>query len=134
MSNSYSVFSSFENLRGIVRQAKDRKRANSVVTKLSKSRGKRTVRQRFFNQNKVALFHFLLLPITTEAMGIWRFAGAFAVVKRQSECGNKTAGMHVSQPVPIGVCYGQTFCTNFITHFLHNNKNSRFLSKTFHGR
>ncbi len=28
--------------------------------------------------------------ITTEAMGIWRFAGAFAVVKRQSECGRKT--------------------------------------------
>ena len=105
MSNSYSVFSSFENLRGIVRQAKDRKRANSVVTKLSKSRGKRTVRQRFFNQNKVALFHFLLLPITTEAMGIWRFAGAFAVVKRQGECGSKTAGMHVSQPMNIGVCY-----------------------------
>jgi hypothetical protein len=22
-------------------------------------------------------------------MGIWRFAGAFAVVKRQSECGSK---------------------------------------------
>ena len=26
-------------------------------------------------------------------MGIWRFAGAFAVVERQSECGSKTAGM-----------------------------------------
>jgi len=38
-------------------------------------------------------------------MGIWRFAGAFAVVERQGECGSKTAGMHVSQPVPIGVCY-----------------------------
>ena len=35
-------------------------------------------------------FFFLLLPLTTEAMGIWRFAGAFAVVKRQSECGRKT--------------------------------------------
>jgi len=32
-------------------------------------------------------------------MGIWRFAGAFAVVERQSECGSKTAGMHVSQPM-----------------------------------
>jgi len=42
-------------------------------------------------------------------MGIWRFAGAFAVVERQSECGSKTAGMHVSQPVPIGVCYGLGF-------------------------
>ena len=39
-------------------------------------------------------------------MGIWRFAGAFAVAQRQSECGSKTAGMHVSQPMPIGVCYG----------------------------
>ena len=43
-------------------------------------------------------------PITTEAMGIWRFAGAFAVVERQGECGSKTAGMHVSQPMNIGVC------------------------------
>jgi hypothetical protein len=40
-----------------------------------------------------------LRSLTTEAMGIWRFAGAFAVVKRQSECGSKTAGMHVSQPM-----------------------------------
>jgi len=36
--------------------------------------------------------------------GHWRFAGAFAVVERQSECGSKTAGMHVSQPMNIGVC------------------------------
>ena len=43
-------------------------------------------------------------------MGIWRFAGAFAVVKRQSECGSKTAGMHVSQPMDIGVCYGLVQC------------------------
>jgi len=52
-----------------------------------------------------------LRSLTTEAMGIWRFAGAFAVVERQSECGSKTAGMHslsrligVSQPMDIGVC------------------------------
>ena len=50
------------------------------------------------------LFIFLYCRLTTEAMGIWRFAGAFAVVKRQSECGSKTAGMHVSQPMNIGVC------------------------------
>ena len=49
---------------------------------------------------------FLVLPVTTEAMGIWRFAGAFAVVERQGECGSKTAGMHVSQPMNIGWCYG----------------------------
>ncbi len=38
-------------------------------------------------------------------MGIWRFAGAFIVAQRQSECGSKTAEMHVSQPMAIGVCY-----------------------------
>ena len=36
------------------------------------------------------LFSFFGLHLTTEAMGIWRFAGAFAVVERQSECGSKT--------------------------------------------
>jgi hypothetical protein len=34
-------------------------------------------------------FFFFALALTTEAMGIWRFAGAFAVVERQSECGSK---------------------------------------------
>ena len=38
-------------------------------------------------------------------MGIWRFAGAFAVVERQSECGSKDRELHVSQPMNIGVCY-----------------------------
>jgi len=37
--------------------------------------------------------------------GHWRFAGAFAVVKRQSECGRKTRQLHVSQPMRIGVCW-----------------------------
>ncbi|ADQ78473.1 hypothetical protein Palpr_0311 [Paludibacter propionicigenes WB4] len=54
----------------------------------------------------------------TEAMGIWRFAKAFAVVERQSELKiseanaglpvasrSKTAGMHVSQPMNKSVCY-----------------------------
>jgi hypothetical protein len=54
----------------------------------------------------LALSFFFEWNLTTEAMGIWRFAGAFAVVERQSECGSKTAGMHVSQPMNIGVCYG----------------------------
>ena len=53
---------------------------------------------------KVCTVVRLGLQVTTEAMGIWRFAGAFAVVKRQGECGSKTAGMHVSQPMDIGVC------------------------------
>ena len=30
-----------------------------------------------------------LRSLTTEAMGIWQFAGAFVVVKRQGECGSK---------------------------------------------
>ena len=53
---------------------------------------------------------FLECPLTTEAMGIWRFAGAFAVVERQGECGSKTAGMHVSQPMHIDVCYVLAAC------------------------
>ena len=50
---------------------------------------KRTVRQRFFNQQSGSFFIFLQLHLTTEAMGIWRFAGAFTVAQRQSECGSK---------------------------------------------
>ena len=46
-------------------------------------------------------------------MDIWRFAGAFAVAQRQGECGGKTAEMHVSQPMSIGVCYVQFFVSNF---------------------
>jgi len=42
-------------------------------------------------------------------MGIWRFAGAFAVVERQSECGSKDRGMHVSQPMNIERVLGGRF-------------------------
>ena len=35
--------------------------------------------------------------VTTEAMGIWRFEGAFAVVKRQSECGEQNL-LNARQP------------------------------------
>ncbi|MEI8274320.1 MAG: hypothetical protein WCG08_17035, partial [Paludibacter sp.] len=52
----------------------------------------------------MSFFLFLNCRLTTEAMGIWRFAGAFAVVERQSECGSKTAEMHFNQPMRIGVC------------------------------
>jgi len=45
------------------------------------------------------------MPHNDRGYGHWRFAGAFAVVKRQRECGSKTAEMHVSQPMNIGVCY-----------------------------
>ncbi len=40
-----------------------------------------------------------------KVVGICFFLGAFAVVERQSECGSKTAEMHVSQQVRIGVCW-----------------------------
>ena len=53
---------------------------------------------------------FFRLAANDRGYGHWRFAGAFAVVKRQSECGSKTAEMHVSQPMDIGVCYGLGAC------------------------
>ena len=64
MINSYSVFSSLENLRGIVRQTKVRKSANSVITDSSRWFTERAVCQRFFNQQSRS-FHFLLLHITS---------------------------------------------------------------------
>jgi len=51
-------------------------------------------------------------------MGIWWFAGAFAVVKRQSECGSKTSKLHVSQPVPISVLWARRLCNNLIRNVL----------------
>jgi len=69
-----------------------------------------TVRQRFFTP-QVCLFSFSTMPHNDRGYGHWQFAGAFAVVEQQSECGSKTAGMHslsrfigVSQPMNIGVC------------------------------
>jgi len=52
-------------------------------------------------------------------MGIWRFAGAFAVVKRQSECGSKTAGMHVSQPMDKRVLAAWLFLFVSVYSILH---------------
>jgi hypothetical protein len=49
-------------------------------------------------------FFFFAVTANDRGYGHWRFAGAFAVVERQGECGSKTAGMHVSQPMNIGVC------------------------------
>jgi len=50
---------------------------------------------------KTLSLFFFALTANDRGYGHWRFAGAFAVVKRQSECGSKTAGMHVSQPMNI---------------------------------
>jgi len=53
--------------------------------------------------NFVVVF-FSKLAHNDRGYGHWRFAGAFTVAMRQGECGRKTAGMHVSQPMNIGVC------------------------------
>ena len=71
-------------------------------------------------------FLYLGLLLTTEAMSIWRppllrdviFAGAFAVVNRQGECGSKTDGMHVSLPMRIGGCYVLAAWLCFVCSFL----------------
>jgi len=67
-------------------------------------------------------------------MGIWRFAGAFAVVERQSECGSKDRGMHVSQPMNIErVLGGRFFLVIYystmysVKHFLQTTEYLTFL-------
>ena len=50
-----------------------------------------------FSKQICLFFPFQLCPLTTEAMCIWRFAGAFTVAQRQSECGSKTCEMHFSR-------------------------------------
>ena len=40
--------------------------------------------------NQLGLFPFFTMAGNDRGYGHWRFAGAFAVVKRQSECGRKT--------------------------------------------
>jgi len=60
-------------------------------------------------------------------MGILRFAGAFAVVKRQSECGSKTAEMHclprlngVSLPMNEACVRGRNFVAyDFLVFFVN---------------
>ena len=83
-----SQISSFENLRGIVRPLK-----LSEVKSLSKpkslSMSKKGQFLKDFSIQICLFFPFQLCPLTTEAMGIWRFAGAFTVAERQSECGSK---------------------------------------------
>jgi len=84
-----SLFSSFENLRGIVRPQKlSEVKSLSRPQSLSMSK-KRTVPQRFFNTN-LSLFSFSTMPANDRGYGHGRFAGVFAVAQRQSECGRKT--------------------------------------------
>ena len=98
MINSYSVFSSLENLRGIVRQAKVRKweqisRFFTLVIQVEK----RTVRQRFFS-NKVALFHFLLLHITVGTCCGADFGECSCPKDMELRCENPQLAYHRTQP------------------------------------
>ena len=77
---------SLENLRGIVRRAKPLKPAKSVKPTSHKVEKKRTVRQRFFNQNSV-VFSFSTIGHNDRGYGLGRAAGEFPVVKRQRKCG-----------------------------------------------
>jgi len=100
-----SLFSSFENLRGIVRPLK-----LSEVESLSKPKSlsmskKRTVPQRFFNAN-LSLFPFPTMPANDRGYGLGRSAGEFPVARRQRKCGRKDCKKHISRPKRIGVCYG----------------------------
>ena len=73
-----SLFSSFENLRGIVRPLKlSEVKSLSKPQSLSMSK-KRTVPQRFFNAN-LSLFPFPTMPANDRGYGHGRFAGVFAV-------------------------------------------------------
>jgi hypothetical protein len=56
-----------------------------------------------FRSNFISILFFTLAP-NDRSYGHGQIAGVFPVVKRQSECGRKTAGMHVSQPMDIGLC------------------------------
>ena len=58
---------------------------------------------------KIAELSFLTvcrftLATNDRGYGHGRFAGAFAVAQRQSECGRKDCQKHISRPKRIGVC------------------------------
>ena len=73
-----SLFSSFENLRGIVRPQKlSEVKSLSKPQSLSMSK-KRTVPQRFFNTN-LSLFSFPTMPANDRGYGLGRPAGKFPV-------------------------------------------------------
>ncbi len=54
---------------------------------------------------KILFFIFLLLPITTEAMGLGGLRANFLSLWRQRKCGRKDCQKHISRPKRIGVCY-----------------------------
>ena len=79
-----SLFSSFENLRGIVRPQKlSEVKSLSKPQSLSMSK-KRTVPQRFFNTN-LSLFSFPTMPANDRGYGLGRPAGEFPVATATKE-------------------------------------------------
>ena len=84
-----SLFSSFENLRGIVRPLK-----LSEVESLSKPKSlfmsKSGQFLKDFSIQICLFFPFPTMPANDRGYGHRRVAGAFAVAQRQSECGRKT--------------------------------------------
>ena len=79
-----SLFSSFENLRGIVRPQKlSEVKSLSKPQSLSMSK-KRTVPQRFFNTN-LSLFSFPTMPANDRGYGLGRAAGEFPVAMATKE-------------------------------------------------
>ncbi len=104
-----SQLSSFENLRGIVRPKKLSEVKSLQNPKSLSMSKKRTVPQRFFNAN-LSLFPFPTMPANDRGYGRPAVCGSFTVAKRNSECGSKTIGTHVSQQANIGVCYGVVIC------------------------
>ena len=52
----------------------------------------------------LCFFSFFKLAANDRGYGHPAVCGSFTVAKRNSECGRKTCGMHVSQQVNIGVC------------------------------
>ena len=66
------------------------------------------------------LFRLFTITHNDRGYGHLRFAGAFAVVKRQGECGRKTSQLHVSQQVNIGVCYLLVFVVSVFFNNIQN--------------
>ena len=58
---------------------------------------------------KYTRFSFFAVAHNDRGYGHLAVCGSITVAQRQGECGSKTAGMHVSQPMNIGVCYAVGF-------------------------
>ena len=74
------------------------------------------------------VYLFLTLAHNDRAYAHLRFAGAFTFAKRKSECGSKTAGMHVSQQVSIAYVmwsFFLSFCYDFCCFGSYSNSRNR---------